>query len=185
MNQPDDPGICKRCALLGATCCELSPGNEENCFPLSLDEKERIQTEVQLSGGFALQENTKAFIDGMCRLFPDEARLVRELFPERKFHFRLAVDSAGRCRFLGPQGCVIPTEARPYYCRLFPLWMGGDRITVFNTLTCLARKEAVHQKALLESLGVSAASVRDLMGRLRLVWGLPPRPGMRRVKKTF
>ncbi|MBU1249178.1 MAG: zinc/iron-chelating domain-containing protein [Proteobacteria bacterium] len=177
--------MCKRCALLGPTCCQLSLGNEENCFPLSQAEKERIQTEVNSSGGFAMQENTEAFIGNMCQLFPDEAEQVRALFKPRKFHFRLAVDNDGSCKFLGPRGCVIPEEARPYYCRLFPVWMSGDRVTFFNTLTCLARKEALNQKKLLESVHTTSTKVRDLMGRLRLVWGLPPRPGMKRVKKTF
>jgi len=181
----DDPSVCSRCALLGPTCCVLEPGNEENCFPLSQVEKERIQSCLEGAGSFALQENTVAFIDSMHRLFPDERARVNELFPLKKFHFRLAVTEKGECSFLGPAGCVIPTEVRPYYCRLFPLWMRGDRITVFNTLTCLARKEAVHQKDLLRLIGASPESIRDLMGRLRLVWGFAPHPGMCAVKKTF
>lgn len=180
-----DPSVCHRCALLGPTCCVLTPGNEENCFPLSLAEKERIQTAVETPGGFALQENTRAFIDSMYRLFPNEKKQVDALFPIKKFHFRLAVNKDGACSFLGPSGCVIPTEVRPYYCRLFPLWMSGDRITVFNTLTCLARQEAVNQKDVLRLIDASAESIRDLMGRLRLVWGFSPKPGMRAVKKTF
>lgn len=148
-------------------------------------EKERIQTSVADAGGFALQENTKSFVDGMHRLFPGEKERVDELFPLRKFHFRLAVAKTGACQFLGPAGCVIPTEERPYYCRLFPLWMSGERITVFNTLTCLACKEAVHQSDLLGLVHATPASVRDLMGRLRLAWGFPPKPGMRTVRKTF
>ncbi len=180
-----DPGVCLRCALAGPTCCQLELGNEENCFPLSLAEKERIQSVVADCGGFALQENTKAFIDNTSRLFPGEEQRIYELFVERKFHFRLAVDKQGKCKFLGAKGCIIPVQSRPYYCRLFPIWMSGERIIIFNTLTCLARQEAVNQKQLLNSVCTTPAKVRDLMGRLRLVWGLPPKRGMKKVERKF
>ena len=185
MPSRSDPAVCKRCALVGPTCCTLSLGQEEFCFPLSVAEKDRIQDAAPDQGGFALEPNSTAFVGSVVRLFPGEEELVRALFPEKKFHFRLAVDKDGGCRFLGQQGCVIPVEARPYYCRLFPFWMAGDRVTVFDVPACLARKEGVQQKYMLDLLGVSPAQVRDLMGRLRLVWGLPPRQGMRPVKKGF
>lgn len=180
-----DPSVCARCALLGPTCCTLSPGDEEYCFPLSLPEKERIQEAVADAGGFALQENTTAFIANVVRLFPGEGDLVHKLFPPRKFHFRLAVDKRGNCRFLGQSGCIIPVEARPYYCRIFPFWVAGERVTSFDPPACLARKEAVNQMRLLDSLSLTQALVKDLMGRLRLMWGMPPRQGMKPVKKSF
>ncbi len=185
MTSKNDPAVCKRCALAGPTCCILTPGQEEFCFPLAVAEKDRIQELAPDQGGFALEPNSKAFVDMLLRLFPDERELVRSLFPENKFHFRLAVDKEGKCRFLGQNGCVVPLEARPYYCRLFPFWMVGDQVTVFDMAACLARKEGVHRNGIMDLLGASPAQVRDLMGRLRLVWGLPPRQGMRPVKKGF
>lgn len=180
-----DPTVCKRCALQGPTCCRLQPGQEEFCFPLSQKEKERIQEYQPDEGGFALQENTDGFVLNVVRLFPGEGDLVRTLFPPRKFHFRLAVDEQGACRFLGSAGCRIPQELRPYYCRLFPFWVFKGQVTAFDSPTCLVRRESVNQFRMLDSLGVSAAQIRDLMGRLRLAWGLPPKTGMKPVKPSF
>ncbi|BDQ33161.1 YkgJ family cysteine cluster protein [Pseudodesulfovibrio portus] len=183
--QNGDSDVCRRCSQQGPTCCRIATGQEEFCFPLSQSEKERIQDHVPHTGGFVLSSNSKAFIDHVCRLFPGEEDLVRELFPEGREHFRLAVDSMGACRFLGPLGCEIPKEARPYYCRIFPFWMIGPDVIFFDSPTCLARREGETLTRILDTLDTGKANVKDLYGRLRLVWGLSPRKGACRVKKSF
>lgn len=180
-----DADICRLCALRGPTCCRTEPGREEFCFPLSVAEKERIREVLPDTGGFALQENTEAFVNGVLKLFPGEEDLVRALFPPRKEHLRLAVDATGACRFLGPQGCLVPREARPYYCLLFPFWITGNSVMIFDAPGCLARRESGGETGILRRLGMTESQVRDLHGRLRLVWGLPPRRGMNAVKRTF
>lgn len=185
LTQTGDSDVCRQCSLLGPTCCRIAPGQEEFCFPLSLIEKERIQEHVPQTGGFVLSPNSKAFVDNVCRLFPGEEDAVEELFPAGKEHFRLAVDSMGACRFLGPEGCEIPQEARPYYCRLFPFWMTGGEVIFFDAPTCLARREERTLTRMLRVLDTNKADVKDLYGRLRLVWGLPPAKGAQKVKKGF
>lgn len=180
-----DPGVCARCASLGSTCCHLAPGHEEFCFPLSNTEKDRIQETLPGKGGFVLEANSEAFVDNVCRLFPGEEDTVRTLFPKGKSHYRLAVGKDGACRFLGPEGCAVPREIRPYYCRLFPFWMAGNEVIIFDSESCLARREARNLNRMLESIGTTRAVVRDLFGRLRLAWNLPPRRGMCAVKKKF
>lgn len=180
-----NPDVCRRCSQQGPTCCRIAPGQEEFCFPLSQVEKERIQEHVPYTGGFVLSPNSHAFIDNMCRLFPGEEELIRALYPQGKEHFRLAVDSMGACRFLGPLGCEIPQEARPYYCRLFPFWVVGTDAIFFDSFICLARREGGTLTRILDILDTGRASVKDLYGRLRLVWGLPPRKGACRVRKSF
>lgn len=137
------------------------------------------------TGGFVLSPNSKAFIDNVTRLFPGEEAVVRELFPEGKDHYRLAVDTMGACRFLGPEGCEIPTEVRPYYCRLYPLWMVGCDVIFFDSPTCLVRREERTLTRMVHALGTSKAEVKDLYGRLRLAWGLPPVKGACTVNKGF
>lgn len=185
LTQTGDSDVCLRCSQQGATCCRITAGQEEFCFPLSLKEKERIQEHVPYTGGFALSKNSPAFIESTCRLFPGEEALVRELFPKGKEHFRLAVDTMGACRFLGPEGCEIPQEVRPYYCRLYPFWMVGHEIIVFDSPTCLARRESRSLKQMFCSLDMNKANVKDLYGRLRLAWGLPPVKGASKVNKGF
>ncbi len=184
-----DPGICARCAANGPTCCQLEPGHERFCFPVSAVERDKILDCAEgMRGAFAQESNAKAFVDNMLSLFPDEAEAVHRLFPSTKFHLRLATDEQGRCTLLGPEGCVLPREARPYYCRLFPLWVVGRRINLFTAGRCLAQRQGTGLTGLLARLGTTEAKVRELHGRLRLAWGLPPRQDMppveTRPKKT-
>jgi Fe-S-cluster containining protein len=184
-SQAADAVVCARCALQGPTCCHTEPGREEFCFPLSDTEQARMREFLPDAGGFVLEDNSAAFVDGVCRLFPGEDALVRELFPLRKQHMRLAVDGHGACRLLGSRGCQLPREARPYYCRLFPFWVAGGEITLFDAPGCLVRRESKTIAAALALLGMTRAQVLDLHGRLRLLWGLPPRSGMAAVKRGF
>jgi hypothetical protein len=75
----------------------------------------------------------------------------------------------------------LPREARPYYCRIFPFWVYGERLTLFTPGYCLALKEGRNPRQVLASMSLTEGMVRELHGRLRLAWGLPPRPGMRRT----
>lgn len=184
-----DPHVCAACAKDGPTCCQLEPGHERFCFPVSAVERDKILDCAEgVRGAFAQEPNSKAFVDNMLALFPGEDGIVRKLFPLTKFHLRLATDEQGRCKFLGAEGCVLPREARPYYCRLFPLWVVGRRINLFTAGRCLAQRQGKGLSGLLVRLGVTSARVRELHGRLRLAWGLPPRqdmpPVQTRPKKT-
>lgn len=184
MHHPD-PFVCSRCSRRGPTCCSLSPGQEEACFPLSTSEKERIQDRHPDAGVFALRPNSEAFLANVKKLFPGEEELLEGLFPPGKEHFSLAVTSDGHCRFLTSSGCGLPQEYRPYYCRLYPFWFSGGEVQVFDNPGCLARREAVSLGRLHTALNCSPARVRELHGRLRLAWGLPPTVGMKAVLKTF
>lgn len=190
MTTPDatreaDPDICSRCAMQSSTCCSLEPGMEEFCFPVSDMEWERILDHAGEKGSFVQEANSTNFVDNIKRLFPGERDLVDLLFPWHKFHLRLATDKKGSCVFLKPEGCALPREARPYYCRIFPFWIYGDRLTVFTPAGCLAVKEGRSMGGIRRKLGVSEAEVRDLHGRLRLAWGLPPKEGMRFLEQSF
>ncbi len=184
MNQATHPTeqaafVCVRCAALGPTCCEISPGQEECCFPVSELERQRISDHVALSrGGFVEEKNSRAFVANLQRLFPRERRVLDALFPAGGTHLRLSTDSRGRCQFLSAAGCVLPNEVRPYYCRIFPFWVVAGRLTVFTSGACLAHREGRTISGMLTSLETRAAVLLDLHRRLRLAWGFPPEEGM-------
>ncbi len=124
---------------------------------------------------FCTQANTPAFIDNLCRLFPGEDAKVRALFPAEGSHDRLYVNLTGACGLLGPQGCRLPREARPYFCRLFPFWIRGGRQLYFEFKECQALRESRGGGGLLKRLGMTEAGVFDLYQRLREAWGLTER----------
>lgn len=179
-----DPGVCARCASQSSTCCQISPGQEEFCFPLSEIEMDRIREFHPSNGWFAQEPNTAAFISHVARLFPGEEERVGHLFHPRKFHYRLAVDSSGACRLLTDAGCALPREARPYYCRLYPVWRVGEHFAMLGD-ACLARREARGTAHLLRSLGQSPAVAKDLHSRLRMAWGLPPQSGLPAARVSY
>ena len=180
----DDPHICARCAEQGPTCCRLDPGQEEMCFPLSEMERDRILQELAGdAGAFARQANTEGFVANMHSLFSGEQQAVDELFPANGFHLRLATDETGSCRLLGPQGCTLSREVRPYYCRLYPFWFKTGGMYIFTSSRCLAQHEAGTKRKLISLFGMSDKQLKELYGRLRLAWGMPPRRGLAGIRK--
>ncbi|EPR42839.1 hypothetical protein dsx2_2756 [Desulfovibrio sp. X2] len=174
------PEVCARCAALTGSCCKLAPGHEEACFPLSEMEMDRIRDFTGAQGWFAQEANSEAFLSHMTRLFPGEEECVRMIFHPRKHHFRLATRRDGTCGLLGEDGCTLPEEVRPYYCRLFPLWYSRGRLQALAGM-CLAVRESAGRARLLHSVHLSMERSRDLFARLRLAWGLPPEPGLPNV----
>jgi Fe-S-cluster containining protein len=172
-----DPHVCARCAAAGPTCCQISSGQEELCFPLSNVEMDRIRDFAPPRGWFVQEPNAQRFVANVARLFPTETELVKTLFPAAKFHFRLATRTDGRCVFLGEQGCGLPREARPYYCRLYPVWRKGESLCMIDA-PCLALRESRGTAHMLRTLGLSPQKVADLHSRLRMAWGLPPKEGL-------
>ncbi|MBA4358517.1 MAG: zinc/iron-chelating domain-containing protein [Desulfovibrio sp.] len=170
-----DADACRRCAEFFGTCCCLTPGQEEFCFPLSARERADMEAAGAGAAMFFTQDNTPAFVDNLCRLFPGEEASVRALFPAGGSHERLALSPSGACLLLGPEGCRLPREARPYYCRLFPFWIRGGRQMYFEFKQCQALRESQGGAGLLKRLGLTETGVFDMYQRLREAWGLTGR----------
>lgn len=174
-----DPHVCERCGQQGTSCCVLTPGQEQHCFPLSAAERERILSYCGDAGAFALEVNTGAFVLGVKRAFPGDEDAIAALFPVdgHSTHYRLATHADGACVLLGPEGCVLPREVRPYYCQLFPFWVARGRVMIFASQTCLAQQTSTAFGRLSAMLGTTEKEVRRLHGQLRLAWGLDPQDG--------
>lgn len=174
-----DAEVCARCARSSGTCCTLATGQEEFCFPLSGAERAAMEAAGAGPGHFQEQENTPGFVDNLCRLFPGEEEAVRVLFPPGEAHHRLALapTAAGTlaCRLLGPAGCGLPRQARPYYCRLFPFWVQGGAVLYFDFQECQAVRERRGSGQMYAALGTSEGDARELYASLRQSWGLARR----------
>jgi len=174
--------VCARCASVSDTCCCLTPGQEEHCFPISAPERQAMQDAGAGDDALFTQENTPAFVDNLARLFPGEDTTLRALFPLGGQHHRLnLVPAQGTdgpmlaCRLLGPQGCTLPRQARPYYCRLFPFWLRGRSVLYFEFNQCQAVRERRGPGQMYLALGMSEKLARELYASLRTAWGLPAR----------
>lgn len=169
---PQNPGPCVRCAERFGSCCTLTPGQEEFCFPLSDAERAGMVSAGAQAQHFAAQENTAAFVDNLCRLFPGEDAALKALFPLGGTHMRLAITAKGACRLLGGTGCVLPRAARPIYCLLYPFWLRSGQIMYFEYDRCQALLEGRCAGPLMRRLGVTESEIRQLHRDLRAAWSL-------------
>ena len=109
----------------------------------------------------------------MHRLFPREERQVNILFPMGESHLSLALNKEKGCFFLGATGCLLPDQARPRFCLLFPFWVMDGALNLFNNHNCLAMKEHRRLSSLMRLFGVDRAEIRRRYALLRLDWGFP------------
>ncbi len=168
-----DPHICVRCAAQGKTCCELSGGDEEFCFPLSDAERAAILDAGFTPESFVLVPNTPDFVEQLAHLMPDLA--VEAAFPPDGSHWRLATTAEGRCVFLGQSGCVLARTIRPMYCRLFPFWLYQGELTWFTAEECLAAAECATPSAMSRSMGLTKAEILELFRAMGAALGLHTR----------
>jgi Fe-S-cluster containining protein len=154
------PDVCRRCAAVGRTCCAVSSGDEEFCFPVSAAE----MTAIRQAGGsgecFVSAANTAGFVEQLALLLPGHD--IEGAFPPQGSHWRLATTADGRCVFLGEAGCRLDRGVRPVYCRLFPLWVFAGRLTWFTAEECLANKECASLAAMLRAMGTDSAEAKAL-----------------------
>lgn len=170
-----NPAICGECARLGPTCCRCGTTDEDVIAPLSVMELEQIRALAPwaATGAFVAQErNTPRFIEEMQRLFPDNPEAVASSFPAGASHLRLAQNGVGQCVFLGLQGCLLPTLARPLFCRLFPFWIIDGQLFALGDPQCRALQTLDSTDRILEALGTHPDHLLALYQRLRLAWGL-------------
>ncbi len=169
-----NPLVCAKCAAEGPTCCQLRPGDEDFCPPVSEPERLRLGriTGLDTQEHLAMVPNSNRFLDNMTILFPRDQGLVRDLYPRGGVHWRLKTGDDGRCVFLAHDGCRLPRQARPLYCRLFPFWMNGDQLQIFACPTCRVQREGDQAMIMLRKLGMSSARLQDLFAMLRREWGI-------------
>lgn len=169
-----DPGLCALCAKRGTTCCYIAPEKAELCFPLSKPETERLQAHCRGSLSLGKASNSPEFLSVMYSLFPGESVVVTKLFPADAQHLTLGTDQEGFCLHLGPAGCTLPREIRPWFCRLFPLWVSRGELTAFSADYCLIAQQSISVRGMLKKINQNEAEVIDIYNRLRVGWGFVP-----------
>jgi Fe-S-cluster containining protein len=121
--------------------------------------------------------NTEGFRAMLARLFPGREDSLQERFAESGVHLRLGVRDEGSCVFLGESGCVLPEEAKPVHCRLFPVWMRGRTVAIVDAeCDLVARSRGT--AALLAAIGLDRQELRRLFAAMRKGLDLGPGNGI-------
>ena len=177
---------CQQCAKTNTTCCVASQESAHFSFPLSpkewqrivpyeqmamLDSKEEIKPGESL--GQKAEKNTPEFITAVQDLFTSrEENQIVELFKTSATHYRLRTKQNGACVFLGENGCALPRHARPWYCMLFPMWIKGGELVLFQMDDCIISSQAISPVHAMKLLGTNYQEVLRLYENLCADWGI-------------
>lgn len=173
-NAMADLFVCARCACVYSTCCRMDPEHTELCFPLSEPERLRLVPHAGKAGVPSSQvvATTPLFLRSMKTLFHGQAERLERRFPIPGEHTILPILSDGSCAFLQEDGCGLPRDARPWYCRLFPVWFRKGKPDVFVPAECLLVREAKTPGAVLEALGLDESRAMEMYHALCRDWEL-------------
>ncbi len=151
--------VCAQCHQLGQGCC-FSFGDTSQIFALLPTEIDRMAGASRIPAErFTVQDKiSHEFKQILLSLHPALAATA-----PGNLRVRLKTLANGHCFFLTSEGCALPVTARPYYCRLYPLWFMPDgRMLVLMNPNCLAQKKAAGWRQVLERLAVDEAELRAL-----------------------
>jgi Fe-S-cluster containining protein len=157
--------VCARCHQAGGGCCRTGEDGVEYMFGLSRGE---IEVMARASGlghdQFVVADQASSrFLAFLESLHP----LLAQTMPRGR-RLRLKLQENGDCCFLGAEGCRLPQEARPLYCRLYPLFVNPHgRLMVLISGACLAQQGARSWREVMKRLGQDEAGVRELFARLQ------------------
>jgi uncharacterized protein len=151
--------ICAACLReKGAVCCEVAPG--EKLATLLFADIARIEAATGLaSHRFAEREE----LDPVERLAYETARPIYRGVFAGNVRFGLKAKK-GACVFLERgRGCVLPSEAKPLACHLYPLDFDlAGKVWLVDAPHCLALDRAEGPAHLLRMLGTSKRALAKL-----------------------
>ncbi|MFH1034004.1 MAG: hypothetical protein V1806_05805 [Pseudomonadota bacterium] len=167
MNAPPqtEAPICARCHQAGGGCCRTGGDGVEYMFGLTWGEI------AAMSAASGLDRDQFVVAD---QASPGFLAFLRSLQPlllrtmPRGRRLRLRLEENGDCCFLGHEGCRLPVQARPLYCRLYPLLVNPHgRLMVLMSQNCLAQQGARSWREVMKRLGMDEAGVRELFAKLQ------------------
>jgi Fe-S-cluster containining protein len=122
---------------------------------------------------FESKNNSTFYIRQMLNLFPAMEKSVFEAFPETKKHFELKTLN-NACILLGANGCMLPTDVRPHFCRIYPFWFFEDESQIFQDSECLALQNCETVSEVFLSLGTNPEMLQQIHSQICQDWGLSP-----------
>ena len=133
--------ICAECHKKGYGCCLLEKQNQKNQIGIFLKDIEIIEKFINISRDYFIIEDK---IDLNLK-----EELIREIHPifdklyYKDIRFKLKTIN-GKCFFLKENGCELPEDIRPLYCRIYPFWpsKNNDFINVLSSDLCFAQAES-------------------------------------------
>lgn len=124
----DSRGLCRQCAQVGKTCCQFSE------VYVTLGDIERIRA-------CAGQDSFCDFKPPQNPIYTDQDDdpVWRDMvMGQGNIRRVLKKKENGDCHFLSPVGCLLPLDARPLVCRLYPYSYSDRGIAGVDPYRCPA-----------------------------------------------
>lgn len=164
-------GVCSRCSRIYGSCCVTPPGCTPHPTLVSDYEAAAITGFLQNDNEiFSKEPNAEPFIKMVGSLFPDYLADVVKCYNLAGSHRTLKIDCFGRCSLLGKDGCILPHDVRPFFCRIYPFWFIGNELKTFVNDRCLALNEADETGVLLEMFNTNKENLNLIFNMLLFYW---------------
>ncbi len=170
-----NPHICGQCDSMNRSCCTLRVETNDGLpAPVSELEIERILSileDKKRQDFLDVQTNSSRFVNQMSLLFPHMPKSIQRAFPLNENHFEIKTLEDG-CVFKDTGGCLLPEEARPHFCRIYPFWFFDEEPQVFQDKSCLALETCGKIGEVLLSLGTNHETLKQIHSLICEDWGL-------------
>ncbi|MFH1637797.1 MAG: hypothetical protein ABIB71_05215 [Candidatus Woesearchaeota archaeon] len=163
--------FCLVCAKEGKSCCSHENGGTFVTIEEALRIANLIGKNPDEVAVFAKDEDLKEEKDYLnySNLYFREDRKVVPLAHKSCL---LVLKRHGKdCIFLSKEGCILPRELKPSYCRLFPFWfrIKDGEVKIFRMEgdhVCLIGEKLKDDSKILKAIGESPASLKEAAKRL-------------------
>lgn len=170
--------ICKKCFQNQTSCCTLKPDNPEKMMipPVSVPEISRILAHIngtRIDDIVSPKPNSAFYAKQMVNLFPDMKDDIYDRFPIDNYHYELKTNG-NSCALLGKQGCMLPKDLRPHFCRIYPFWFFDEEPLLFQDSECLALKSCNTMTEAFLALGTTPDQLKQIHNQICQDWDLQP-----------
>ena len=142
--------------------------------PVSNPEINKIVNFLQIREAetvFEPKVNSPFYTQQMLNLFPGMEKIIYLRFPEDGMHYELKTKNDA-CILLGNEGCILPKEIRPHFCRIYPFWFFGEEPHIFHDSDCLALRTCETIREVFLSLGTTPDQLMRIHKGIRQDWEL-------------
>ncbi len=165
--------ICFQCSRIFPTCCVAPDNPDEEMTLISAEEAAMMQsiTGVKNIGEYIAEvPNSKEFFKKLASLFPyDIDKIIKKNKPGSS-HYRLKIKNEKQCSFLTKQGCLLPYNSKPWFCRIYPFWIMDGKVKLFTNNQCLALLRTSNISQAYEIFSINEKEILELYDNIRNAW---------------
>lgn len=163
--------ICARCSTIYGSCCVAAQWSDFHSTLVSGNEAKRIMNYMKKGGlFFSWEPNNESFIKFIISLFPEFSEDTLRAFNPDESHRSLGIDCFGRCSLLGGNGCLLPYDVRPLFCRIYPFWFIRGELKIFKNERCLALDVTTDPDKMIQLFRTSRSTLEIIYKKILLEW---------------